>query len=101
MPQGDEETGAVEESLKDGEDAVVADLDAAKVLQPCVGSFNFPALAVAAELSLIFKSATAVVAAVRSDQFCAAPLQPRAQRVGVVKPTRNRSEEQKTEIQSP
>jgi hypothetical protein len=74
----------VEESLKDGEDAVVADLDAAEVLQPGVGAFDFPALAVAAELSFIFKSAMAVVAAVRSDQFCAAPFQPRAQRVGVV-----------------
>jgi hypothetical protein len=74
----------VEESLKDCEDAVVADLDAAEVLQPGVGAFDFPSLAVAAELSFIFKSAMAVVAAVRSDQFCAAPFQPRAQRVGVV-----------------
>ncbi len=74
----------MEESLKDGEDAVVADLDAAEVLQPGVGAFDFPALAVAAELSLIFKSAMAVVAAVRSDRFCAAPFQSRAQRVGVV-----------------
>jgi len=74
----------VEESLKDGEDAVVADLDAAEVLQPSIGTLDFPALAVAAELSFIFKSAMAVVAAVGSDQFCAAPFQPRAQRGGVV-----------------
>ena len=74
----------MEESLKDSEDAVVADLDAAEVLQPCVGSFDFPSLAVAAKLSFIFKSTMAVVAAVRSDQLCAAPFQPRAQRVGVV-----------------
>ena len=74
----------MEESLKDAEDAVVADLDAAEVLQPCVGAFDFPALAVATEPSFIFKPAMAVVAAVRRDQFCAAPSQPRAQRVGVV-----------------
>jgi hypothetical protein len=74
----------VEESLKDSDEAVVADLDASEVLQPCVGAFDFPALAVAAELSFIFKSAMAVVAAVRSDQFCAAPFQSGAQRIGVV-----------------
>src|SRR5271170_6202470 len=84
MPQGDEEAGAVEEALKDGEYAVVANLDAAEVLQPCVGAFDFPAFAVAAELAFIFKSAMAVVAAVRSDQLCAALFQPQAQRVGVV-----------------
>jgi hypothetical protein len=39
----DEEAGAVEEALKDSEDAVVADLDAAEVLQPCVGALDFPA----------------------------------------------------------
>ena len=79
----------MEEALKHREDAVVADLDAAEVLQPCVGTFDFPALAVAAELSFIFKSAMAVVATVRRDQFCAAPFQPRAQRVGVVTTIRN------------
>ncbi len=74
----------MEEALKHSEEAVVVDLDAAEVLQPGVGALDFPALAVAAELSFIFKSAMAVVAAVRSDQFCAAPSQPRAQRIGVV-----------------
>jgi hypothetical protein len=32
MPQSDEEAGEVEEALKDSENAVVADLDAAEVL---------------------------------------------------------------------
>jgi len=36
MPQGDEEAGEVEEALKHREDAVVADLDAAEVLQPAL-----------------------------------------------------------------
>jgi hypothetical protein len=44
MPQGDEEIGTVEEFLKDGEYAVVADLDAAEVLQPCVGGSIFQRL---------------------------------------------------------
>jgi hypothetical protein len=74
----------VEEALKDGKDAIVPDLDAAEVLQPCIGAFDFPAFAVAAELTFVFKSAMAVVAAVRSDQFGAALFQPQAQRVGVV-----------------
>jgi hypothetical protein len=74
----------VEEALKDGEDAVVADLDAAEILQPCVGAFDFPALAVAAQLSEVFKTAMSVVASVRSDQLGTAPLQPQAQRVGVI-----------------
>jgi hypothetical protein len=43
------------------------------------GAFDFPAFAVAAELTFVFKSAMAVVAAVRSDQFGAA-LFHRAQR---------------------
>ena len=74
----------MEEAVKDSEDAIVADLDASEVLQPCVGAFDFPAFAVSAELSFVFKTAMAVVAAVRSDQFCASSFQPQAQRVGVV-----------------
>ena len=74
----------MEESLKDSEDAIVADLDAAEVLQPCVGAFDFPAFAVSSELSFVFKTAMAVVAAVRSDQFCTAPLQSLPQRIGVI-----------------
>lgn len=61
MPQGNEETGEVEEALKDGEDAVVADLDAAEALQPSIGAFDFPAFTVAAQLAFIFKAAMAVV----------------------------------------
>jgi hypothetical protein len=44
----------VEEAVKEGEDAVVADLDALEVLQPCVGAFDFPVLVVGAELSVVF-----------------------------------------------
>ncbi len=82
MPQGDEDAGVVEEALKESKEAVVADLDAAEVLQPSVGAFDFPALAVAAELSFIFKSAMAVVAAVGDDQLGATLFHSLAQWVG-------------------
>ncbi len=82
MPQGDEEAGEVEESLKDSNQAVVADLDASEVLQPGVGAFDFPAFAVSAQLAFVFEAAMTVVAAVGSDQLCAALFQPFAQRIG-------------------
>jgi hypothetical protein len=50
MPQRDEEASEVEESLKYVKAAVVADLDAAEILQPGVGALDFPALAVSAQL---------------------------------------------------
>ena len=55
MPQGDEEGGEVEGALKDGNQAVVADLDASEILQPGVGAFDFPAFAVSAQLALSSK----------------------------------------------
>jgi hypothetical protein len=65
MPQGDEDAGEVEDALKDGNQAVVANLVAAEVLQPRVGAFDFPAFAVSAQLAFVFKAAMTVVAAVR------------------------------------
>ena len=79
----------MKEALKDGEDTVIADLDAAEVLQPGVGAFDFPAFAVAAQFAFVFKAAMLVVAAVGSDQFCAASLQPLPQRIGVIAAIRN------------
>jgi hypothetical protein len=73
----------VEEALKDGNQVVVADLDASEVLQPGVGAFDFPAFAVSAQLALVFEAAMTVVAAVGSDQLCAALFQPSAQPIGV------------------
>ncbi len=43
MPQDDEDTSGVNESLEHGEDAVVAYLNAAEVLRPRVGALDFPA----------------------------------------------------------
>jgi len=47
----------MEESLKHGEDAVVAHLDASEVLQPGVGALDFPALSVTAQLAFVLESA--------------------------------------------
>ena len=49
-----------------------------------VGAFDFPAFAVSAQLASVFEAAMTVVAAVGSDQFCAALFQPLAQRTGVI-----------------
>jgi spore germination cell wall hydrolase CwlJ-like protein len=52
----------VEEALKESKDAVVADLDAAEVLQPSVGAFDFPAAFVASEFASIFIASLSIVA---------------------------------------
>jgi hypothetical protein len=51
MPQGDDQTSAMKEALKHGKNAVIAHLDAAEVLQPGVGAFDFPAFAIAPQLA--------------------------------------------------
>src|SRR5271170_1091068 len=84
MPQGDEEASEVEKSLKDGQDAVVAYLNAAEVLQPGVGSFDFPALAVSAQLSFVLETSISDVFAVGDDEFRAPAFQPHSQRIGVI-----------------
>ena len=84
MPQGDEETGAVEEALKHGKDAVVAHLDAAEVLQPGVGALDFPAFAIAAQLALVFKTAVADVFAIGDNQLASTLFEPLPQGIGIV-----------------
>jgi hypothetical protein len=74
----------VEEALKDGNQALVADLDAAEVLQPGVGAFDFPGFAVSSQLAFVFEAAMTVVAAVGSDQLAAALFPFSAQRIGVI-----------------
>ena len=64
MPQGDKQSGAVEEALKHGEDAVVALLESTEVLQPGVGTLDFPAFAVSAELAFVLKASPEGAAAV-------------------------------------
>ena len=71
-------------SLKDGVDAVVADLDAAEILQPCVGSLDFPAALISAQFASILEAAPAHVLAIGHDQFGAQTLESLPQRIGVV-----------------
>src|SRR6266700_1650112 len=89
MPQCDEEAGKLDEALKDGEYAVVSDLDAAKVLQPGIGALDFPPSPVASQLAFVFEAAVANVAAIRSNQFRPALHHPLAERIGVISPIGN------------
>jgi hypothetical protein len=91
MPQGDEEAGEVEEALKHREDAVVADLDAAEVLQPGIGALDFPALSIAAKLAFVLESAIADVLSVGNNQFRSTLFEARSQSIGAIAPICNDS----------
>ena len=84
MSQDDEETSAVAEGLKDGDQAVISDLDAAEVLQPGVGTFDFPASSIASQRAFVFEATVTNMAAIRNDQLDSASIQSHAQRVGIV-----------------
>src|SRR5215469_17342965 len=84
MPQRDDEASEMEKALKHGKDAVVANLDAAEVLEPGIGSLYFPAFAVAAQLAFVLKLAVATEFPVGDDQFCLALVEAHPQGVGIV-----------------
>jgi hypothetical protein len=89
MPQSGEEASEVEESLKYEKDAAVADQGAAEVLQPSVGAFEFPALAISAQLAFVLETAVADVLSVGNDQFYAFAFQPVPERIEDVAPVGN------------
>ena len=62
----------MEKALKHGKNAVIADLDAAEVLQPGVGALDFPALAVSAQFAFVLEAAVADVFPVGNNQSVAA-----------------------------
>jgi hypothetical protein len=64
MPQNDDKVGEMEIALKHGEDAVVTHLDAAKVMQPGVGTLIFPVFAVARSFRLSSKHDSGTSAAI-------------------------------------
>ena len=74
----------MEEALKHCEDAVVSDLDAAEVLQPGVGTLDFPALAITAKLAFVLESAIADVLSVGDNQLRPALFEPCSQSIGVI-----------------
>src|SRR5579872_5532266 len=84
MPQGDDQASAMKKALKHGKDTVVTHLDAAEVLQPGVGAFDFPAFAIAPQLAFVLKTAVADVLSVGNNQFGSPALETVAQGVGVV-----------------
>ena len=74
----------MEKALKHGKNAVETDLDAAKVLQPCVGAFDFPAPPVSAQFAFVLEAAVADVFPVGNNQFCVPFVEPHSERVGIV-----------------
>ncbi len=76
----------MEKSLKYGEDAVVAHLDTAEILQPGVGALDFPALSISAQLAFVVEAAVADVFSVGNNQLRSPPFQPHTQGIGVVAP---------------
>ena len=74
----------MEKSFEYGEDAIVAHLDAAEVLQPGVGALDFPALAVASKLAFVLEATIANIASVGNDQLRTLPFQSPSQRIGVI-----------------
>src|ERR1035441_6550633 len=89
MPQRDEDASKMKGSLEYGEDAVVAHLEAAEILQPGVGALDFPALAVASQLTFVLKATLANVLSVGNDQLRTLSFQSPAQRIGVIAPVGN------------
>lgn len=74
----------MEEALKHGEDAVVPHLDTAEVLQPGVGTLDFPALAITTQLAFVLETAVADVLSVRDNQLRPTLFEPCSQGIGVI-----------------
>lgn len=91
----------MEESLKDAKDAVVSNLDAAEVLQPCIGAFDFPASSVSPQFAFVVEASVSDIAAIGCDQFGALPFQPHAQRVGIVSAIGDHTPQTRTWTPSP
>jgi hypothetical protein len=91
----------VEEALKDVKDAVIANLNAAEVLQPCIGAFDFPASSVAPQFAFVIEATVSNIAAIGCDQFGAAPFQPRTQRIGIVAAICDHAPQVRTRASSP
>ena len=79
----------MKESLINGDRAIVANDQSAKVTEPSQGAFHFPAPPVAPQRSPILLARLAAVPAVRCDQLDSSCRQPLPQRVAVVGTIRN------------
>jgi hypothetical protein len=74
----------MEEPLKYGEDAIVADLNAEDILQPGVSARDFPAAILVAQLAVVREAVVAGTLPVGKDQLCVQTLPEHPQGIGVV-----------------
>ena len=77
------------EALEDAQDAVLAHLQPAEVLEPSERALDFPAPPVASQLPAILVRLVPFIPAIRRNQFDAPASQPSAQRVAVVSAIRD------------
>src|SRR5215470_19992806 len=73
----------MKESLINGDRAIVAHHQSAKITEPSHGAFHFPAASVAAQRTTVLPAWLAAVPSMRNDQLDSACLQPLAQWIAV------------------
>src|SRR5215467_6732316 len=73
----------MKESLINGNRAIVANHQSAKIAEPSHGAFHFPAASVAAQRTTVLPAWLAAVPSMRNDQLDSACLQPLAQWIAV------------------
>ena len=76
----------MKEALKHGKNAVITYLDAAQVLQPGIGAFDFPAFAIAPQLAFVLKTAVTDVFPVGNNQLCSPLMEAHTQGIRVIAP---------------
>ena len=81
----------MEEGFIDVQQAVVSNDQMPEVSQPCIGSFDLPAFAIASEWASILSWLTHSVCLVGHDQLDAPLLQASAQRIAVISLVGNQS----------
>ena len=74
----------MKESFIDGDRAIVANDQPAKVAEPSKGAFHLPATPVSTQRPAILRARLAAIPAMRCDQFDSSCCQPLAQRIAVI-----------------
>ena len=74
----------MEEGSIGGEEMLMAHEESAELAEPCIGTFDDPAVFVASEFSAVLVAPVLAVVAIRHDEVNTALCQPLAQRIGVV-----------------
>ena len=84
MPQGNDKASAVKKALEHTENAVITNLNTTKVLQPCVGTLDFPASSITAQLAFVLERTANPATAIRYDQFRSPAQQASPQSIGII-----------------